>query len=34
MKTRDEIYKGEGARLLRLINTYHALYYEQVPLQR
>ncbi len=30
MKTRDEIYKGEGARLLRLITTYHALYYEQV----
>ena len=30
MKTRDEIYKGEGTRLLRLITTYHALYYEQV----
>lgn len=30
MKTRDEIYKGEGAKLLRLITTYHALQYEQV----
>lgn len=30
MKTRDEIYNGEGAELLRLITTYHALRYEQV----
>lgn len=30
MKTRDQIYKGEGARLLRIITTYHALRYEQV----
>lgn len=30
MKTRDEIYKDEGAKLLRLITTYHALQYEQV----
>lgn len=30
MKTRDDIYKGEGAKLLRIITTYHALQYEQV----
>lgn len=30
MKTRNQIYKGEGARLLRIITTYHALRYEQV----
>lgn len=30
MKTRNEIYKGEGARLLRIITTYHALLYEQI----
>lgn len=30
MRTRDEIYKGEGEKLLRLITTYHALQYEQV----
>lgn len=30
MKTRDQIYNGEGTRLLGLISTYHALRYEQV----
>lgn len=30
MKTRNEIYQGEGARLLRFITTYHSLQYEQV----
>lgn len=30
MKTRYQIYKGEGAELLRVITTYHALQYEQV----
>lgn len=30
MKTRDQIYNGEGAMLLRIITTYHALLYEQV----
>ncbi|WP_195251481.1 DUF5697 family protein [Coprococcus comes] len=30
MKTRNEIYQGEGAQLLRFITTYHALRYEQV----
>ena len=30
MKTRDQIYKGEGEKLLRIITTYHALKYEQV----
>ena len=30
MKTRDQICKGEGAKLLRVITTYHALQYEQV----
>lgn len=30
MKTREQIYKGEGEKLLRIITTYHALKYEQV----
>lgn len=30
MKTRNEIYNGEGAELLRFITTYHTLLYEQV----
>lgn len=30
MKTRDQIYKGEGATLLRLLTNYHSLLYEQV----
>lgn len=30
MKTRDQIYKREGATLLRLLTNYHALRYEQV----
>lgn len=30
MKTRNQIYKGEGAELLRIITTYHTLLYEQV----
>lgn len=31
MKTRDEIYNtGEASALLRILTTYHALYYEQV----
>ena len=30
MKTRKEIYQGEGAMLLRFITTYHALRYEQI----
>ena len=30
MKTREQIYKGEGAALLRILTTYHALHYEQV----
>lgn len=30
MKSRNQIYKGEGESLLRLITTYHALQYEQV----
>lgn len=30
MKTRNEIYQGEGAQLLRFITTYHSLQYEQV----
>ena len=30
MKTRNEIYQGEGAQLLRFITTYHTLQYEQV----
>lgn len=30
MKTRNQIYNGEGEKLLRIITTYHALYYEQV----
>lgn len=30
MKTREEIYRQEGASLLRIITTYHALTYEQV----
>ena len=29
MKTRNEIYQGEGAQLLRFITTYHSLQYEQ-----
>ena len=30
MKARNQIYRGEGERLLKLITTYHALQYEQV----
>lgn len=30
MKSRNQIYKGEGESLLRLITTYHVLQYEQV----
>lgn len=30
MKTRDQIYKREGEKILRLISTYHTLRYEQV----
>ena len=30
MKTRNEIYQGEGAKLLRFITTYHTLRYDQV----
>ncbi len=30
MKSRNQIYKGEGESLLRLVTTYHALQYEQV----
>ena len=30
MKTRNEIYQGEGAQLLRFITTYHSLQYEQI----
>lgn len=30
MKTRNQIYRGEGAELLRLITTYHALLYDQI----
>ncbi len=30
MKSRNQIYRGEGERLLKLIATYHALQYEQV----
>ena len=30
MKSRSQIYRGEGERLLKLITTYHALQYEQV----
>ena len=30
MKTREQLYKGEGAALLRLIASYHALEYGQV----
>ncbi|MDO4274170.1 MAG: DUF5697 family protein [Eubacteriales bacterium] len=30
MKTREQIYNGEGTELLRLITTYHVLRYEQV----
>lgn len=30
MKSRNQIYRGEGERLLKLITTYHALQYEQV----
>ena len=30
MKTREEIYSQEGASLLHIITTYHALTYEQV----
>ena len=29
MKTRNEIYQGEGAKLLRFITTYHTLRYDQ-----
>ena len=30
MKSRSQIYRGEGECLLKLITTYHALQYEQV----
>lgn len=30
MKSRNQIYSGEGECLLKLITTYHALQYEQV----
>lgn len=30
MKSRNQIYRGEGEYLLKLITTYHALQYEQV----
>ncbi len=30
MKTRDQIYKEDGAVLLRLLTNYHALRYEQI----
>ena len=30
MKTRDQIYNGDGALLLRIISTYHALRYDQI----
>ena len=30
MKTRNELYNGEGSELLRFITTYHTLLYEQV----
>lgn len=30
MKSRNQIYRWEGERLLKLITTYHALQYEQV----
>lgn len=30
MKTRNELYNGEGAELLRFVTTYHTLLYEQV----
>ena len=30
MKTREQLYNGEGATLIRLITTYHALRYEQI----
>ena len=30
MKTRNELYTGEGAELLRFVTTYHTLLYEQV----
>lgn len=28
MKTREQLYKGEGAALLRILTTYHTLHYE------
>jgi len=30
MKTRDEIYRGEVADLLRIVTTYHAITFDQV----
>ncbi|MDD3279568.1 MAG: DUF5697 family protein [Lachnospiraceae bacterium] len=30
MKTRNQIYNGDGALLLRIISTYHALRYDQI----
>lgn len=30
MKTRNQIYNGEGVELLRLVTTYHTLLYEQI----
>ncbi|MEQ2843248.1 DUF5697 family protein [Dorea longicatena] len=30
MKTRNELYNGEGSELLRFVTTYHTLLYEQV----
>ena len=30
MKSKNQIYRGEGEHLLKLITTYHALQYEQV----
>ena len=30
MKTREQLYNGEGAEILNILNTYHTLYYEQI----
>lgn len=30
MRTRNQIYNGEGALLLRIISTYHTLRYDQI----
>lgn len=30
MKTREQLYNGEGAEILNILNTYHTLHYEQI----